>query len=94
VFYRINNVPKGVSHCVFSDNGCPACPNSKDGEWVRGAVAHSIHKFIQSIKSGYFRKAEFSLPGVDSSLLSLFVNMDDPDYKSALGDDPDDNSEL
>ena len=79
VFYRIDNVSKEIAHCVFTDKGCAfICGKKEDGEWVRGAVAQSIHKFVQSIKSGlFYRKAEFSLPGVDSSLFSLFVNTDE-----------------
>ena len=83
VFYRVDNISQAVAHYVFTDNGCSLiCGLKADGGWIPAAVATSIHSYIKTIKTGYFKKSNFELPGQGEEKFELFVNAEDPNAKS------------
>lgn len=84
IFYRVNNISRGIAHCVFTDKGCTfICGLKGDGGPVIPAVAHSIGIFVDAVKSGSFQKSDFAL-GYDDSFLELFANDDDPDSSMSI----------
>lgn len=87
LFYRVNNTVQstndGVAHCVFTDKGCGiVCGTRGKGDWIPFAVAHSIHLFVDAIKSKIFEKETFLLPEFMDHHNDLFMNEDDPDVDS------------
>jgi hypothetical protein len=54
VFYQVqtnNWNALGGPHCVFTDHGCADMCNPPDQQWVKEAVATTIHVFVQRLET-------------------------------------------
>jgi len=71
ILYRVSNTKKDITHCIFTDNGCPACPANESGEWVRKSVGETISVFIKAVSSSYFTKSKFA---ISEPLVELYAN--------------------
>lgn len=79
VLYLIDNEDNGMTHCVFTDNGCTAiCPTDAKFDWVYESVAESINFFVNVLQTDGASISEetFELPSTVSGHVSLFVNSD------------------
>lgn len=71
ILYRVSNTKKDITHCIFTDNGCPTCPAKESGEWVRKSVGETISVFIKAVSSSTFNKAKFV---ISEPLVELYAN--------------------
>jgi len=46
------NFGNQITHCIFTSNGCPACPSHLAGAWVREEVGKFNTLFVNSIVKG------------------------------------------
>jgi len=74
VLYRVPNPEKKITHCIFTDNGCPFCPANEAGDWVRKSVGETISVFIKAVASSYFTKSKFVIS--DQPQVELYANED------------------
>ncbi len=64
-----------ITHCIFSSDGCTACPSHEAGAWVRQVIANFYHIFANSVVNGKkTSKADYeSAVGDDyKSLVNVF----------------------
>lgn len=82
VLYSIDNSNNGITHCVFTDDGCgmfvfTVCATDKSFDWIYTSVAESIHRFVDALdaKDEFTRDMfELSYTGVT---VRVYVNEDD-----------------
>ena len=82
VFYKIDNTKrykrKRLTHCSFTDNGCPVCPANPGSDEVRQSVGASIQAFVQAVITGLYDRAVFAgvvqRPGAGSSTDNVDLN--------------------
>lgn len=83
ILYQIqHNKDNHNTHCIFTDNGCCACPDSMSfdqQERLLALVGESTKRFVHAIQHGSFSREEFELNGEDV-IVRLFVNQDNVDH--------------
>ena len=84
VLYQIQNTANSLTHCSFTDNGCPSsilspfsftCPTSGNVDAVRKVVGQSVQKFVKAIVEGTFERSHLTLDN-HAIAVTMFVNED------------------
>lgn len=81
VFYQVMNPDGKITHCIFADSGCAACPANQVGFWVRKAVADSLILFLKVLMTDSAIRRDDFLAAVEPDhqvKLSLYVNEQQP----------------
>jgi hypothetical protein len=76
VFYKIRNPNKDqISHCSFTDKGCPLCKiDEAQSQLIRIMIGETSKKFVAALESGIFAKSAFEINSTAN--VTLFVNVD------------------
>ena len=77
VMMQIRNLKSGfgkqITHCIFSSDGCTACPSHEAGAWTRSVMGKFCILFVDGIKGKKATKAQYvEATGDKSDLVNVF----------------------